>query len=242
MTTKALVQTSFDYRSLAVDDRGFVKERAVRIHDMARKTAEAIRLIGQWLSEVKERLPHGAWLPWLETEFGWSLQTAHNFMNVYRFCKSQTVRDLPIDVKALYKIAAPSTPEPVREEVVRRAKSGEHITHAKAVEAIASYEKKNEVPTPAAARQIALATGIPTLASNNAYVLPMSQEEENALGDEQHKSRSIYRAIEEIVFANLTPTQMVVLGHKFACRNLAEWSEQAGQWLLSVAEEAKSDG
>jgi hypothetical protein len=116
-----VVQASFDYRDTARDDRAFVKERAVRIHKTARQTAKGIVQIGQWLTEVKERLGHGQWLPWLKGEFGWSERTARNFMQVYSRFKSAKFADLQMDVSALYLIAKPRTPEPVRREVVERA-------------------------------------------------------------------------------------------------------------------------
>jgi Protein of unknown function (DUF3102) len=67
-----------------------------------------------WLADAKSRLKHGQWLPWLEAEFGWSRQTADNFIHVFERVKLPTFSNLPIDVSALYLIAAPKTPEPVR--------------------------------------------------------------------------------------------------------------------------------
>jgi hypothetical protein len=145
-------QPLFDYREMAADDRGYVKERALRIRDAAKRTAEGIIRIGQWLTEAKARLKHGQWLPWLESEFGWSQKTAWNFMQVYESIKLETVTNLPIDVSALYLIAAPKTPEPVRQEIIKRAEAGESMTRAKAVEvfeeykAINSYKATNESP------------------------------------------------------------------------------------------------
>jgi hypothetical protein len=66
-----LEQIEFDYRDLSPDDRGYVKQRADCIRDAAKKTAQGIILIGQWLSEAKAKLKHGQWGPWHETEFGW---------------------------------------------------------------------------------------------------------------------------------------------------------------------------
>jgi hypothetical protein len=103
------------------DDRTFVKDRAVRIHKTARQTANGIVRIGQWLTEVKERVGHGQWLPWLKGEFGWSDQTARNFMHVWQRFKFKNFLNIQIDASALYLIAKPSTPEPVRREVVERA-------------------------------------------------------------------------------------------------------------------------
>jgi Protein of unknown function (DUF3102) len=38
----------------------------------------------RWLTEAKAKLPHGRWLPWLKMEFGWSQQSANNFIQVYK--------------------------------------------------------------------------------------------------------------------------------------------------------------
>jgi hypothetical protein len=70
---------------------------------------------------VKERLPHGQWEAWRDSELAWSEQTARNFMQVHAAFKTTKFVDLTIDVSALYLIAAPKTPEPVREEVIRCA-------------------------------------------------------------------------------------------------------------------------
>jgi hypothetical protein len=70
---------------------------------------------------VKERLPHGQFLPWIEREFGWKQRTAYNFINVYENVKLANFANIDIDVSALYLIAAPSTPEPVRQQVITRA-------------------------------------------------------------------------------------------------------------------------
>jgi hypothetical protein len=237
MTKAAIEQLTFDYRDLTPNDRSFIKERALLIRDAAKRTAEGIILIGQWLTEAKSRLKHGQWLPWLETEFGWSVSTATNFMRVYENVKLATVANLQIDVSALYLIATPKTPEPVREEIIKRAQSGEPMTKAKAVEVLESYKQRAEVPSPAVARKIAIATGIPTAASNNTYILPISKEAEDKLGAEQDKIRGIYSAIEVIVNAGITPEMMVRLGRKHACRFLNKWSAEASQWLSDVATE-----
>jgi hypothetical protein len=53
----------------------------------------------------------------IDAEFGWTRMTANRFMNVYEQFKSNNLLHLDIDVSALYLIAAPSTPPPVRLEV-----------------------------------------------------------------------------------------------------------------------------
>lgn len=82
------------------------------------------------LIAVKESLPHGSFLPWIEAEFGMGEHTARRFMGVAREYgdKSRIVRDL--DPTALYELAAPKTPLEVREEVERMIAAGEVVTRA----------------------------------------------------------------------------------------------------------------
>ena len=46
MTKVQLARIDFDYCTVDGEDRGFIKQRALLIHDMARKTGEAIRRSG----------------------------------------------------------------------------------------------------------------------------------------------------------------------------------------------------
>jgi hypothetical protein len=48
-------------------------------------------------------------------------------MNVYRHFKGENFSHLEIDISALYLIAAPSMPEPVRAQVITRAENGEKV-------------------------------------------------------------------------------------------------------------------
>jgi hypothetical protein len=147
------ITQQWDYVELPTDDRNFVKERAAQIRELARRTAESIVVIGQYLSEVKERLRRGRWLPWLECEFGWSQPKAWRYMQVYEMAKKHSelfnLNNLMIDVSALYLIAAPKTPEPVRKEMVERARAGEHVTHAQATEVLKHYEATTDILRPA---------------------------------------------------------------------------------------------
>jgi hypothetical protein len=102
-----------------------------------RRTAQDVINIGQKLLEVKEQLGHGHFEAWLSAEFNWGQWTARKFMQVTRQFKSVNFTDLSIDASALYLLAAPSTPEAVRQEALERAGQREVITYAK-VKAIAS--------------------------------------------------------------------------------------------------------
>jgi hypothetical protein len=94
---------------------------------LVKQTAQGIIEIGQRLIEVKEKLGHGNFIPWLESEFDWGRSTAHKFMSVAEKCPQYGHFDFA--PTALYLLASPSTPEPAREEALSLAESGEKITH-----------------------------------------------------------------------------------------------------------------
>jgi hypothetical protein len=75
-------QTAFSYEALDEETRQFVQRKTDEIHGLLKRTAENIIKIGQHLQMVKERLPHGQFLSWIETEFAMSRWTAQNFMRV----------------------------------------------------------------------------------------------------------------------------------------------------------------
>jgi hypothetical protein len=138
----------FDYAALDAEKRQMMEERAARVHQLARKTAAAIVEIGKCLSEVKARLKHGEFLDWIEREFGWDARTARNFMTVHERFKTANFANLEIDVSALYLIARPSTPEPVRAEVMRRAQNGESVSKASARALNRTFQETGAIAAP----------------------------------------------------------------------------------------------
>ena len=111
----------------------------------SRVIADAIE-IGRRLSECKQIVGHGNWLPWLKREFRWSERTARNFISVYEFVrrKSANLADLAIDISSVYLLAAPSAPEHAREAVLSRLESGEALSLAE-VKRIVSNARERKV-------------------------------------------------------------------------------------------------
>jgi hypothetical protein len=155
----------FDYSALDSETRIVVQQRAVEIKSLVKQTTTAICDIGGKLAEVKARLKHGQWLPWLEREFDWSSQTAARFMQVHdRFAQIQHRDEFQkLDLSALYLLAAPSAPEGATVEALARAESGERITKPVAEEIVDRY-KADEVAAqpelPGAEVQTGLITGV----------------------------------------------------------------------------------
>ena len=73
----------------ANDDAEHLADHAEAIRALSRKmVADAIE-IGQRLIDAKRLCGHGNWLSWLDREFGWSDDTALNYMRVAKLDESQ---------------------------------------------------------------------------------------------------------------------------------------------------------
>ena len=69
--TSLTIQLGFDYGQLGRDDGTFVQTATDQIHRLGKQTVENIIEIGGYLTDVRERLPHGLWIAWLKAEFSW---------------------------------------------------------------------------------------------------------------------------------------------------------------------------
>ncbi len=103
-------------------------EHAGEIRVLGKRAVTDVIEIGRRLTECKRICGHGNWLPWFDREFGWTEQTALNFMRLAALNKSKTVLDLDVPLKALYLLAAPSTPEEAGDEIIERAETGETVS------------------------------------------------------------------------------------------------------------------
>lgn len=91
---------------------------------------------------VKDQLPHGYFLPWIESEFGMGQSTAKRFIQCFEAYGNKTPKLGDLTPSVLYELSAPSTPEPVREEIESRAASGESVT----VKEVKELKQQPEMP------------------------------------------------------------------------------------------------
>lgn len=117
----------FDYESVPEDVRRELQDSAREIRARLIETAAGMMDIGERLLKAKERLPHGAWLPWLVAETGMSEQWARNCVNLFlRFSpQPDLLEKLPLPPTALVRLA--SAPDAACEDVIDRAKDGEKL-------------------------------------------------------------------------------------------------------------------
>lgn len=159
----AAAPAAFDMAALDVVVAGDVRDAATRIRTRMQRTASDIVEIGRDLILVKKALPHGAFLPWIEAEFGMSDQTARKFMHVAENLADKFKHDLDLPPTVLYALAAPSTPPEVRDNVVKMVERGEKVSpqtvkdlkeKLKLAEAAAKSERETRAAVESRSREV----------------------------------------------------------------------------------------
>jgi hypothetical protein len=127
-----------------------LKRHAEAIKLLVRRASRDIIEIGHRLIKAQELAGHGNWLRWLDQEFDWSEQTARHYMRVYELSSIHNIIvDLDLPLRSLYLLAAPSTPEAARQEVINRTASGEKLSYAEVQATVAATKIKPKLPKPA---------------------------------------------------------------------------------------------
>jgi hypothetical protein len=136
--------------TLAKIDHSLLAEHAAAIRTLGKRVITDVIEIGRRLTEARKLLPeHGnryselTWSGWLKREFNWEERTALRFTQVFALAESRddNLSALELPVSGLYLLAAPSTSEAARTEVIARAESGERLQHAEVRAIIAQHDK-----------------------------------------------------------------------------------------------------
>ena len=105
--------------------------QAAVIRTLGKRAVRDVIEIGRRLTDAKAIPGHGGWLPWLDSEFGWTEMTATRYMNMHKLSlKSNTVLYLDLPMGALYLPAVPSTPAEVHDQAQQRSANGEDLSAA----------------------------------------------------------------------------------------------------------------
>lgn len=113
---------AFDYSGISTAVAKEAEATALRIRD--RRRAHTIDT-GKELLNVKQDLGHGRFGKWLEFHFGWKERTAQNYMNsALAFGSTPQIIDV-LPPSTVYKLAAKSTPEALRQSVIEEINRGE---------------------------------------------------------------------------------------------------------------------
>ena len=123
----AKASNTFDYSVLPEAISTDLRAGADRIRSLVKPSVGDIIAIGQELQIAKGKLEHGRFGEWIVAEFCMSARSAENYMRAAALAadKNEIVSDLPLTT--LYLLAAPSTPNQVRDKIIARFQGGEVI-------------------------------------------------------------------------------------------------------------------
>ena len=137
----------WDYSQVAPVDRKQVEDAAVDILANGQRMQESTVAIGERLIEVKRLLEHGQFSDWCDTEFSMSHRTAQNLMNIARTFDGKSAEISLLSDSSLALLAAPSTPEPARQEAIAEAQAtGRSPSVQRTKEIIAQHKPGPAVP------------------------------------------------------------------------------------------------
>jgi hypothetical protein len=116
---------------------------AERVRSRVKSMSCDIIGIGYELLAVKDRIPHGRFLDWVEAECNLSRRHAQLVMRAAQWAQGKNEIVSLLEPTALYALAAPSTPETVRQEVLSDLENG-HTPAPKAVKRMIRAAKVRE--------------------------------------------------------------------------------------------------
>lgn len=135
----------YDYELLAESDRATVIAAARVIKVQVERYKNSILSIGQKLSEVKDKLPHGQWSVWLQQEFSLTERMGQYFISAYAAWGQQPEVAALLSDSVLRVSAGRSVAPAARQEIAARALAGEAPTKREA-EAIIRKHRANSNP------------------------------------------------------------------------------------------------
>jgi hypothetical protein len=102
---------------------------------------------GRSLILAKQILEHGGFGAWVRSEAGLQLRMAQIWMKLAEFAEGRDELVAGLGTTVAYKLAAPSTPDEVRNRAIEMAARGERVT-LKMVDALVEREKKEKLKLP----------------------------------------------------------------------------------------------
>jgi hypothetical protein len=122
-------KNGFDYRDVEEEVVAFARETANTVRRLHAQQTSSILRAGQKLIEVKQRLPHKQYLPWVEAEFGGkAIRTIQRYMQAAKVFGGKYDMVSYLLPTTVYKLAERGTPKNIREEVIEKLTCGERLS------------------------------------------------------------------------------------------------------------------
>jgi len=130
------VITPFNYSDLPTPVAAELQAVTNRIKERLTRQVTDIIETGRDLIDVKSKLDHGQFEPWLNTSFNMTMRTAQNYMRAaeYMADKSEIVSFLTPNT--MYLLSAPSTPEAAQRQVLDDLEAGKSVNHREVREVV----------------------------------------------------------------------------------------------------------
>ena len=152
--------TGFDYRAIASrEDREWAESAAGFItFDLGQAVVKVLR-VGNLLTEAKQRLPHGEYLPWVEKACGLEPRYAQKLIQATEWMSNAAHEphlNQITDVSTLFLLSADATTEDVREWAMERCAAGDPPSRAEVAERKRQASGKPPAPRPIELQALAL--------------------------------------------------------------------------------------
>ena len=140
---------SFNYDPIPEELGKQLQADAREIRTSLMKAAISFMEVGKRLANCRSKLPHGAWIPWLQTETGLSEQSARDAINVYlRFREEPLFLEelgLALPQTALVRLA--TAPDPAFEDVRQCLVNGQQLRVSDVSEIITRHRRSTNLET-----------------------------------------------------------------------------------------------
>jgi hypothetical protein len=136
----------FDYSQLISVDVDHIRQASGRARSLLAAVTPGAIEVGDIITDVKDKIPHGHFGPWCSEALGIDRRRAQLYMNLAKFSKThgrELVEKLPL--VAAHHVAARSTPERVVAEVMKRIAAG-NIPTAAVVKGLIRETRNFEAP------------------------------------------------------------------------------------------------
>ena len=139
---------SFNYNQFDESLANYLQQEATEIKTILKRTVENTLEMGRKLIKVKEILPYGQFKLWINKEIGLHHSTAIHFMRVWNTfgdCQ-KTISESGLSVTVLYMLAAPSTPDDFRDQIIELSQE-KTITLELVKKLRKEYDRQQEIET-----------------------------------------------------------------------------------------------
>ena len=111
----------------------WMQSHAINIREALAIATRNQLLAGRWLMDVKNKLNHGDWMPWIDREFGFGIRTADRYIVAYAYADvyaPDLLESLDVPLTVLYLLAGDGIPESIKRDVGDGLSSGQRFTVA----------------------------------------------------------------------------------------------------------------